>query len=325
MDGKIRVETMVSGYRDAMVLVAALKTGIFESLGTAARTPAGLATDLNLDTRAVDIVVHALAASGILIKAGDTFSIDPEVRPYLLADSPDTMASLLGHNVRMMAGWLQLPTVLRTGKQAPRDKTTPEEMRDFICGMENVSRLSSLEVVDKVDFTSAEKLLDLGGGPGTAAITFCGANPDLKAVVFDLEGPVGIGAEQIKAAGMEDRITTVAGDFHTNDYGSDFDVVYISNIIHMLSEEETRGIFRRSRACLKPGGQILVKDFFLEDNRLEPAFAAQFSVNMLAMTAGGKSYTLTETLELLKETGFGEFSSIPVAKGSQVVCGYRES
>ncbi len=325
MDGKNRVETMVSGYRDAMILVAALKTGIFDALGAGARTPGQLAAGLALDERAVDILVHALAASGILIKNGEAFGLDPAVAPYLLADSPDTMASLLGHNVRMMHSWLQLPETLRTGEAAPRAKTTPEQLRDFICGMENVSRQSSQEVAEKVDLSGATKLLDLGGGPATAAITFCRAHGNLKAVVFDLEGPVGIGAEQIAAAGLQDRISTQAGDFHTDDYGAGFDVVYISNVIHMLSEVETQGIFRRSWACLKPGGQILVKDFYLEDNRLEPAFAAQFSVNMLAMTAGGKSYTLTETLDLLRNTGFGGLSTIAVAKGSQVVCGYRES
>ena len=59
-------------------------------------------------------------------------------------------------------------------------------MEDFICGMENVSRKTSREVVEKIDLSQARKLLDLGGGPGTAALTFAQANPELEAVVFDL-------------------------------------------------------------------------------------------------------------------------------------------
>ncbi len=325
MDWQERLERVVSGYRDAMILTAALKTNLFESLGTTARTPADLAAELHLDPRAVDILLHALAASGILIKNGDTFQIDPGAQPYLLTDSPETMVSILGHNQRMMRSWLQLPTVLETGEPAPRPKTSPAMMRDFICGMENVSRRSSQEVVQKVDLAGARRLLDLGGGPATAAITFCRAHEDLQAVVFDLPGPVGIAEEQIAAAGMGARITTVAGDFHADDYGTGFDVVYISNIIHMIGPQETRAVFARTRACLNPGGRILVKDFYLDEDRLNPAFAAQFSVNMLTATEGGKSYTKAETLALLAETGFCGFTFVPVGKGSQVICGFLES
>jgi SAM-dependent methyltransferase len=325
MDWCERLDLMVSGYRDAMILVAALKTGIFENLNDKARTPTQVASDLNLDPRAVDILMHALAAAGILRKDSDTFHIDPAARPYLLADSPETMVSILGHNVGMMRSWLELPTVLQTGQPAPRPERTAEEMRDFICGMENVSRQSSREVAKKVDLSGVERLLDLGGGPGTAAIAFCQAYPDLTAVVLDLPGPVGIASEQITTAELAGRITTVAGDFHTDDYGTGFDVVYISNIIHMLSPDETLGILRRSAACLNPGGRVLVKDFYLDDDRLQPASAAQFSVNMLAATTGGKSYTGTETEALLTAAGFERLSTVPVAKASQVLCGFLES
>ncbi len=316
---------MVSGYRDAMILVAALKSGIFENLADTARTPAAVAAGLNLDLRAVDIVLHALAAAGVLQKQDDTFRIDPGARPYLLGDSPETMVSILGHNVGMMHRWLELPTILQTGEPAARPERTAEQMRDFICGMENVSRQSSREVAEKVDLSGVGRLLDLGGGPGTAAIAFCRAHAFLEAVVWDLPGPVAIAGEQIETAGLAARITTAAGDFLSDDYGTGFDAVYISNIIHMLSPVDTLEILRRSAACLNPGGRVLVKDFYLYDDRVEPAFAAQFSVNMLASTVGGKSYTKTETEALLAEAGFGDLTAVPVATGSQVICGFLES
>jgi SAM-dependent methyltransferase len=325
MSRREQLETMVAGYRDAMTLVAALKTGIFENLGHESRPVRAVAAELDLDERAVDIVLHALAAAGVLRKEGEAFAIEPDARPYLLADSPETLVSILGHNVGLMHNWLQLPTVLKTGRPAARAERTPAELRDFICGMENVSRDSSREVVAKVDLSTARRLLDLGGGPATAAIVFCQTHPDLEALVFDLPGPVEIAIEQIAAAGLTDRITTQAGDFQHDDLGTGFDVVYISNIIHMLSPDETRALLQRCRSCLVPGGRVLVKDFYLADNRLEPAFAAQFSVNMLTATEGGKSYTQRETVALLAETGFAAGPIVPVAKGSRVICGILES
>ena len=151
-----------------------------------------MAAAKGLDERAVDVVMCALVAAEILVQDGDRFSIDPGARPYLIKGSPETMVSILGHNRTLLRNWVHLEDVLRSGEPVPRGERTPEELEDFICGMENVSRRSSEEVASRVDLSTARRLLDLGGGPGTAALTFARANPQLKCVVYDLAGPVEI-------------------------------------------------------------------------------------------------------------------------------------
>ncbi|MEN8007411.1 MAG: methyltransferase [Candidatus Krumholzibacteriota bacterium] len=320
-----RIDAMAAGYRNSCILVAAVKTGIFEALGDEERTAAEVAAHLDLNARAVDVVMCALAAAEVLLARGDRFAIDPGARPYLLADSPETLVSIIGHNKSMLKSWVQLEEVLRTGAPAPRAERTAEEMEDFIRGMENVSRRTSSEVADQVDLSGAVRLLDLGGGPGTAALTFARANSGLECVVYDLEGPLGIACQQIRQAGLEDRVTTRAGDFLVDDLPEGFDVVYISNIIHMLRPDETRMLLAKAHRALVPGGRILVKDFFLEDSRIAPPWTAQFSVNMLVNTKGGKSYTFTEMEDLLAQTGYIDLESFAVAANSRVIVGYRES
>jgi ubiquinone/menaquinone biosynthesis C-methylase UbiE len=325
MDWAERIDTMTGGYRNACILIAALKTGIFEALGEGSKTSAETAAVAGLDPRATDVAMCALAAAEILLKDGEQFSLDPGARPYLLADSPETMVSIIGHNRSLLKSWVQLEEVLKTGAPAPREERTTEEMEDFICGMENVSRKTSWEVVEKIDLSQSRNLLDLGGGPGTAALAFAQANPELHAVIFDLEGPVGIAKQQIEKAGLSGRVTTCAGDFHTDDLPGGFDTVYISNIIHMLSPAQTRDLLEKAARALVPGGLLLVKDFFLEDSRVTPAWTAQFSVNMLVGTEGGKSYTLTEMTKMLADKGFGGFETTSIARSSLVICAKRES
>ncbi len=322
MDWTQRINDMAWGYKNAAILLNSLRAGIFEAIGDRLQTPQEVATTCELDARATDIVMHALAAMGILKKDGARFALEPGAQAVLLADSPTTQKNILGHNLFMMRGWANLDTVLKTGQPAPGEKSSKQQMQDFICGMENVSRLSSLEVAEKIDLSSAQRLLDLGGGPGTAAIALAQANRDLRCVVFDLEGPIGIAQEKIAAAGLQDRVTTVAGNFHTDDYGSGFDVVYIANIIHMMAPAKTLELFKKSRAALVPEGRLLLKDFFLEDSRTEPATCAQFSVNMLVNTQDGRTYTRSETLNLLEEAGFGGFETIDIATHSQVIVGH---
>jgi predicted O-methyltransferase YrrM len=325
MEWPERIDTMAAGYRNSCILISALKTGIFEALGEDSQTAAAVAAAKGLDERAVDVVMCALAAAEILVKDGEKFAIDPGALPYLVKGSPETMVSILGHNRTMLKSWVQLEDVLRTGEPAPRGERTQEELEDFICGMENVSRRSSEEVASRVDLSSAHRLLDLAGGPGTAALTFARANQQLQCVVYDLEGPVEIAKKQIRAAGLEDRVTTRVGDFLTDDCGQGFDVVYISNIIHMLSRDQTRQMLTKTAQALVPGGRVLVKDFFLDDSRTSPAWTAQFSVNMLVSTEGGKSYTLTEMSDLLDRAGFGGLETVPIPRNSLLISAMRES
>jgi SAM-dependent methyltransferase len=325
MEWSERIDAMTSGYRNSCILIAGVKTGIFEALGNEARTPGEVAAERDLDPRATDVVMCALVAAEILQEKDGRFSLDPGAAPYLLTDSPETMVSILGHNRSMLKSWVQLDEVIRTGRPAARAERTVEEMEDFICGMENVSRRTSVEVAEKIDFSGRRRLLDLGGGPGTAALTFARAHADLECVVFDLEGPVGIAARQIEAAQLTDRVTTCAGDFLTDDIGRDFDDVYIANIIHMLSPEQTAALLKKARGALKAGGRILVKDFFLEDSRTAPPWTAQFSVNMLVNTPGGKSYPLAEMQDLMAQTGFRGFEMVDIARHSRIIVGYRES
>ncbi len=219
MDWVQRINEMAWGYKDAAILLNSLRVGIFEALGQDWLTADEVAAKYDLDARATDVVLHALTAAGICQQDGELFASEPEARPLLLADSPTTLKSILGHNLFMMRGWAHLDQVMQSGEPIRNQEQTNDQMRDFICGMENVSRVSSQEVVAKIDLGSVKRLLDLGGGPGTAAITFAQANPGLEGVVFDLEGPIEIAREQIAKAELSQRLTTVAGDFHTDDIG----------------------------------------------------------------------------------------------------------
>ena len=314
-----RLDEMTGGYRPAAMIMAAVRTGVFDALADGPRTPDQVAADGGLDLRAVDILLHGLAAVGVVRKERDAFVLEEGAAPYLASGGPETMASIIGHNLTMMRAWAHLDTVLRTGAPPPRPERSERELRDFILGMENVSRRSSEDVADRIDLSGARRLLDLGGGPATASLVFARRWPQLRCVVFDLPGPVAIAQEQIEAAGLQDRVATLAGDFHADDPGTGFDAVYVSNIIHMMGPGETLDLLKTCAGALAPGGRLLLKDFFLEDDRLTPAAGAIFSVNMLAGTERGKAYTRRETEVLLAAAGFAPPAAVPVARHSLVL------
>ena len=321
MDEKMRLNELAQGFRHSAILLTACDLGIFAELGHERLEAQELARRLGLDARALEIVLLALAADEILTLEAGRFAIAPGYAPLLLPNSPQTMINILNHNFHIMLHWVRLAETLRTGQPIPRQESANPEraMRAFICGMADISRASSLDVAEKFDLSPYRRMLDLGGGPATHSITFARKNPDLTSVVFDLEGPLTIAREEIEKAGLADRITTQAGDLYTDDYGEGFDLVYVSNIIHMMGPEETALLARKSRQALVPGGTLVIKEFFLDNDRIHPPEAALFSVNMLVNTEAGKSYTVSETKEILTEAGFGQFREIPVAMASRLL------
>lgn len=325
MEWTQRINEMAWGFKNSAILLNSLRAGIFESLGHESKSSAAVALDCGLNARATDVVMHALVATEVLEKNGGVFSIASGARPLLLADSPTTLKSILGHNLFMMRNWAHLDEALQTGAPVRKEEQSQQQLEDFILGMENVSRLSSKEVAAKVDLSQAQLLLDLGGGPGTAALTFAEAHPHLHCVVFDLPGPIEIAKQQIKAAGLEDRVRVATGDFHADALGDGFDVVYISNIIHMMDPQHTLQLLKKAAAALNPGGRLMLKDFFLEECLTEPKSGAQFSVNMLVNTKGGKTYTRVETMELLNEAGFEYQKSVTVGTQSELVIGVKRA
>ena len=144
----------------------------------------------------------------------------------------------------------------------------------------------------KLDLKGVRRLLDLGGGPATYAITFAQANPELKATVFDLPMPIEIARENIAKNGLTDRVDTLAGNFLKDDIGTGYDFIWISQILHSHDEEQCKLIIAKAVAALTPGGTLAIQDFYLNADGASPTGAAMFGVHMLAVTPRGRAYTI---------------------------------
>ncbi|NQU42641.1 methyltransferase [bacterium] len=325
MDPRQHLSELGNTYQGSVVLLTACRLDLFEALGRESRTVSDLARASRLDARALEVVLLALVAEGVLQREGESaFRVTPEYLPFLLKDSPETMINILRHSYSCLRRWVQLDDVLGTGHPVPREDRKGQEMQDFIRGMADISRASSEEVARKLDLSPFRRMIDVGGGPGSAAIAFARHNPDLRATVFDLPGPLEIAREEIEEAGLADRIDTRPGDYFKNELGEGFDLAYLSNIIHSMSPDDTRNLLAKIHRALVPGGTIVIKDFFLDENRTSPRFGAYFSVNMLVGTEKGKSYTQGETRDLLEEAGFQDFRTLGVATASGLIIGTRK-
>jgi len=176
-----------------------------------------------------------------------------------------------------------------------------------------------------LDLTGVKTLLDIGSGPATYPIQFCGRSPALQATIFDLPATLQITEKFVRDAGMRDRINLIAGDYRTDKIPGAYDLVFLSNIIHGEGDEENRRLMSKLYGCLAPGGRIVVKDHILNESRTQPLSGAVFALMMLLTTERGKCYSYAEVKAWLAKAGFGDIHevSLPPPLTSSLVIGTK--
>lgn len=276
---------------------------VFTPLNDGLDTAEALAQITKCDQRALSMLLNALAAMGLLVKSGDVFGLSALAKEFLVKDSPRYMGYIIRHHHRLMASWSMLPQAVRTGQPARHQPRSDDDREDFLLGMFNLASGIAPGLAKKLDFTGRERLLDLGGGPGTYAIHFCLENQGLAATVFDQAGTRSFAEATISSFGVGDRVEFVAGDYLQDPLPGGFDVAWLSHILHAEGPENCRNILTKAARSLKPGGLLLIHEFILNDAMDGPEFPALFSLNMLLGTQNGQSYSESHLRDMLAGVG----------------------
>ncbi|MFA5515217.1 MAG: methyltransferase [Desulfuromonadales bacterium] len=293
------------GYWQACALHAGVDLDIFTALAEKPLLAKMIAEEVGAEPRATEMLLHALTAMGLLDKRGEEFANTAAAGQYLSRKSDRYLGHIIRHHHHLMAGWAQLPAAVRSGKPVRQGVVQADEERreSFLLGMFNLASQLAPILVPQIDIRGRNRLLDLGGGPGTYAIHFCRHNPQLQAVVYDLPTTRPFAEKTIARLGMADRILFQDGDFLRDGVDGRFDVAWLSHILHGESPEGCARIIARAVAALEPGGMILIHEFILADDMAGPLFPALFSLNMLLATESGQSYSGEQITGMLKAAG----------------------
>jgi hypothetical protein len=122
--------------------------------------------------------------------------------------------------------------------------------------------------------------------------------------LFDIPATLRVARKILAEKGATGRLKLLAGDFLADPVGGPYDFAWISQILHAFSREDCVAILRKAHAALVPGGRVAVQEFLLDPSRTSPPGPAIFSVHMVAVTEGGRSYTSGDISGMLAEAGF---------------------
>jgi len=322
-----RLLALSGQYWQACALHAGVKLQLFTTIGREGRRAEQIAEMIETDVRALTMLLNALVAMGLLWKKGPHFGNTEESRLYLDQSSKTYQGHIILHHHQLMPSWARLDESVRTGRplRTRASFEDPEARQHFLMGMFNLAMGLAPRVVAAIDLTNRYRLLDLGGGPGTYAIHFCQNQPAMQGVVFDLPGTQPFAEETIERFGLSDRIEFVPGDYLTSPLPGQFDVVWLSHILHAENPTNCRSIIRKAVDALESGGLMIVHDFFLDETMDGPLFPALFALNMLVGTDGGQAYSQAQVETMLKDAGLSAIERRPLdsPNDSGLLIGYK--
>jgi SAM-dependent methyltransferase len=287
----------------ATVVAAAAQAGIFEELMRGPGSTRALAERLQLDARALGIVLGALADWGLVAARDGTYALT-DLGRRTLGDpaSPDYAARGLPLWLSGLAAMVQLPDVLRTGRglDATMQGHDREHLAHFMAAMAAAPHARIQRVVDLclARPPRARTALDIGGGPGLYAREL--ATRGIDVTLFDTPETIDFVADAYQlrdAAGIH----LAGGDAIAGPLPSGpFDLVLVSNVLHIYAPAQIRAILRNAAAATAPGGVIAIG----ETVRGASPRAARLAIVMLLSTDGGNTYTADEYERWLSEVGF---------------------
>lgn len=308
---------------EAKALIAALQLRLFTVIGKESRTAREICRRARTHEEGTEALLNALVAMDVLRKKGDRYANTSETYKHLCETSKDYKKGMVMLRKEHRQEWERLPDTVRHGRGISsvedEDEDDPEYRRLFTWAMHERSERFSGAIAKIVARFPVGRLLDLGCGPGSYSGAILKKDKKASATLLDRPEAIKVAREIVKRMKLSKRVEFVKGDLFETPFGSNFDTVFYSNILHIYNEEENKSIFKKIHGCLVPGGRFILADFFLKENRTQPYDAAMFSLTMLLFTSTGRTYTFRETEALLRATGFHRIKRFTLDKGAALM------
>ncbi|MCA9471429.1 MAG: acetylserotonin O-methyltransferase [Nitrospirales bacterium] len=294
-------------YWETKILLTAVKLDLFSSLNGSPRSSSQLAQDHALTDRPLALLLNALVAMRVLKKEADVYMNTEVAQRYLVKSQEEYVGHLLLLHDAEWENWGKLEETIRTGRSPVSRhvfETDPDMGVNVLSVLHRIGRESGPSLAKRMQLDGANSLLDVGGGAGTNAIACCQEYPELTATVFDLPSTLKMTEAVIRKVGLESRIRTLAGNFHVDDFKGPYDAALMSDILHYQDGEVNATLVAKIFQSLSPGGQLVIKDRFLDPSGTSPAWTTAFAVHIMVNTEQGQCFTTQEAMRWLRDAGF---------------------
>ncbi len=282
-----------------------------------------VAGGIDANAGALERVMRTCASVGIFTENSQGKFGPTPLSDVLTADSPVSVKVIAQEAGGLwLKFWMALPDAIRTGEPQSRQivgmewwdylKTNPKEMETFGESMKSNSMNSMKGVLEKCDFTSTRKVVDVGGGFGHLGFAPLERYPGLRGVLLDMPEliPVAQACFPVSDPRVASRLEYTGGDMF--ELVPPADAYIIKNIIHDWDDEHCLRLLRNCHKSMADGGRLVCVDAVLPPIGNTSATPGKLLDVLRLLVIGGKERTRQQWEDLYRSSGFRITSITPL-------------
>ena len=318
---------MMNAHQRTAALKAAIDLDIFRAVGEGPGDVASIARHAGASERGIRILCDFLVISGVLAKENGQYKHTSTSAAFLDPRSPACMASIaqfLG-NPAMNESYNHLAEVVRKGRTSlPGAGSVEPDNPIWVQFAENMAPMmgpmaAPLGAIVLEGHSGPMRVLDIAAGHGLFGIEIAKQNPQAHVTGLDWANVLKVAVANAHKSGVADRYDLLPGSAFEVDFGGPYDAVLLTNFLHHFDVPTNVALLKKVRAALKPGGRAATLEFVPNEDRVSPPMPAAFSMVMLATTASGDAYTLSELTGMYKQAGFHNIVPHPIPMSPHTV------
>ena len=217
----------------------------------------------------------------------------------------------------------------------------------YVRALDQLARQKAREIVEILLHETWEPpVLDIGGGAGSLCrflvASFSGADPNqgirfpasgngaegpadasraVRGVLLDLPEVIAAARKIYPDEKEWEGIETVGADFRFHAFAkeSTFGLIVMSNFLHAYGEKEARKLLEKALCLLKPGGKILIHDYFPDRLGRNPQKGAIYDLAMMLNTYDGECHEASSVVSWLGVAGIRQSVVLDLETDSSLI------
>jgi predicted O-methyltransferase YrrM len=305
----------------AGVAKSAVKLDICTKLRDGKQDANWMANELGANPLHTRELLNSCVAAGLLEKIGDAYQNTKESAEYLVKGEPNYYGDAFTYLSSLGDLFHQVDTAMLSGEEMSHEEDFKSEEDEaaywthYMLAMDQWGGGMQEEMLlENTDLTGKKTLLDVGCGSGVYTMAFCEKYPALNGVLFDQEKALPLAISLVEAKGLSDRISSLAGDYYTDPFGTGYDAVLFSGALIQEPPEGQVKLLKKAFDSMNSGGLIIIQDVLRIGPYTEtsPKIALESLVAAVFYGGSGGVVSGDETAGFLREAGFVASTQIPL-------------
>jgi len=321
------LEDVSTAYWFSEVLFAALDLNIFEHIDHGSCKIDNLAEKISCKEKELYRLLRVLCRMKLLHKVEDKWFNSQLAGKYLVSDSPSYIGNFLFYRQYLQSNWKKLVEKIsfdKKGRKKTIDINDSYEKRTFyyVRAMDELMREKAWEISKILSHEIWKpEILDVGGGAGALSRVLVKSNNNVKATLFELPEVVKAASKLYPFESDWFNIKTMEGDFRKYAFKpcQSYDLILFSNLFHIYNAEDTNKLLKKAVSLLKPGGIILIHDYFADRLGPSPYKGALYDLNIMLNTFEGECHESSQIIKGLKKAGMIKIKVRDLSSDSSVI------